>query len=133
MTRKRRQATPEDDQHHVITTVADHGDRLTFKYRGRAFSGIMVDQIPPVLTESFYPTTKVNARFEICFHLCESEPPLACLLPSRPADNDRAGHEREVFDDVLPFKRQAEGRIGEANVGQQDQRQRGSGHLQREQ
>jgi hypothetical protein len=36
----------DEYQRHVITAVVDHGDGLTIKYGGRAFNGIMLDQLP---------------------------------------------------------------------------------------
>ncbi len=63
MTGKKREPTPEGYQRHVITAVVDHGDSLTIKYGGRAFSGIMLDQLPTGIAESIRPGTDVIVRF----------------------------------------------------------------------
>ena len=62
MTRKKREPTPEGYQRHVINAVVDHGDSLTIKYGGRAFSGIMLDQLPAGVAESIRPGTEVIVR-----------------------------------------------------------------------
>ena len=49
------------------------------------------------------------------------------------ADDEGGGDEDEVFDDVLAFEGEADGELGEADAGEQDQGHEGAWHLQEEQ
>ncbi len=93
MTRKKREPTPDDFQRHVITAVVDHGDSLTINYGGRAFSDIMLDQLPAGIAESIRPGTDVIVRFHTAETGCVGQ--VAHVLVPHPRDEDWA----EIYAD----------------------------------
>ena len=93
MTRNQCESTPEDFQRHVITAVVDHGDSLTIKYGGRAFSGIMLDQLPAGIAESIQPGTDVIVRFHTAETGCVGQ--VAHMLVPHPRDEGWA----EIYAD----------------------------------